>query len=127
MYLICLTKFVDFGVSSGAGEYALALTWALSAVNFINVSINTSCSIARCLTSVQRIRELTHNKEFERDWNDPKAPENWPSEGKITGTKVSIRYRKDMPLVLDNLDYVIEGSQKVGVIGRTGSGKSTMV
>lgn len=127
-FTICFTKFYKFNVSSDPAQYALALTWALSAANFINVSINTLGQISKGLTSVQRVRELTENsKDFEKSWTHPKAPENWPSVGKITGKNVSVSYRAGLPLVLDHLDYTVNGGEKVGVIGRTGSGKSTMV
>ena len=50
----------------------------------------------------------------------------WPDEGKIVFDNISLRYRPDTELVLKNLSFEIEGGQKVGVVGRTGAGKSTV-
>ena len=50
----------------------------------------------------------------------------WPDEGKIVFDNINLRYRPDTELVLKNLSFEIEGGQKVGVVGRTGAGKSTV-
>ena len=51
---------------------------------------------------------------------------NWPQEGKIRFENYSVRYRPTTEVVLKNLNFQIEGNEKVGVVGRTGSGKSTI-
>jgi ATP-binding cassette subfamily C (CFTR/MRP) protein 1 len=53
-------------------------------------------------------------------------PELWPTTGKIMVEKASMRYR-DGPLVLKNLSFTINGGEKIGVVGRTGSGKSSLM
>lgn len=50
----------------------------------------------------------------------------WPNDGNIIFKNYSTRYREDLPLVLKNLNLNIKGGSKVGIVGRTGSGKSTM-
>jgi len=77
--------------------------------------------------SIQRLYEYSNNCQVEKDLYEPKAPQNWPTEGKIEFKGVSVRYREKLPLVLDNINFTIEGKQKVGIVGRTGSGKSTML
>ena len=52
--------------------------------------------------------------------------DNWPQEGKIRFENYSVRYRPTTEIVLKNLNFQIEGNEKVGVVGRTGSGKSTI-
>ena len=47
--------------------------------------------------------------------------------GKIEFRKVSVRYRPDLPKVITNLSFIIKSGEKVGVVGRTGSGKSTIL
>jgi ABC-type multidrug transport system fused ATPase/permease subunit len=47
--------------------------------------------------------------------------------GKIEFKNLSVRYRKDLPKVLNDLNVVIESGMKIGVVGRTGSGKSTIL
>ena len=51
---------------------------------------------------------------------------NWPTKGKIEFINFSVKYRPDTEIVLKNISFVIEGKEKVGIVGRTGSGKSTI-
>ena len=51
---------------------------------------------------------------------------NWPSEGKIEFRDFSVKYRPDTEIVLRNINFSIEGGEKIGIVGRTGSGKSTI-
>jgi ABC-type bacteriocin/lantibiotic exporter with double-glycine peptidase domain len=57
----------------------------------------------------------------------PRHPDaNWPATGAITAKNVKLRYRKDTELVLRGLNLNIKGGEKVGIVGRTGAGKSTL-
>jgi ABC-type multidrug transport system fused ATPase/permease subunit len=58
--------------------------------------------------------------------DDNKQQENWPLSGKIEFLDYSVRYRPEMPIILKNLNFTVNSKEKVGVIGRTGSGKSTI-
>ena len=55
------------------------------------------------------------------------APEFWPKDGRIEFRDVAMRYRAALPLVLDKCSFVVEPGQRVGVVGRTGSGKSSLI
>ena len=57
---------------------------------------------------------------------DP-SPAAWPSEGGISFTNVELRYRPDLPLVLKGLTFEVKPGEKVGIIGRTGAGKTSLV
>ena len=50
----------------------------------------------------------------------------WPDKGKIEFINFSVKYRPNTEIVLKNLNFVIQGKEKVGIVGRTGSGKSTI-
>lgn len=52
--------------------------------------------------------------------------QGWPIKGDIEFRNFSLRYRPDTDLVLKNLSFTIKAGQKVGVVGRTGAGKSTI-
>ena len=51
---------------------------------------------------------------------------NWPSKGQIEFVNFSVKYRPDTEIVLKNISFKIQGNEKVGIVGRTGSGKSTI-
>ena len=52
---------------------------------------------------------------------------SWPQHGKIEFQNISLRYRPELPLVLNRLKLTIEGAEKIGIVGRTGAGKSSML
>ena len=79
------------------------------------------------MVSVVRLYEYIDNNPSEKSFED-KKPEQavWPSKGDYTVDNVSYRYRPELPLVLKNLKFDIQSKEKIGVVGRTGSGKSTL-
>lgn len=81
------------------------------------------------MVSVERIKqycriptEAPHNLPI-----DLTLENRWPSQGEIVFSSVKLRYRPDLPLVLKGLDIRIPPQSKVGVVGRTGAGKSTLM
>lgn len=79
--------------------------------------------------SVERLHELAFNLPQEADYSIPEAapPANWPYSGSIILKHASLRYRPGLPLVLKDLNLSIEGGERIGICGRTGAGKSTIV
>ena len=82
------------------------------------------------MVPVERINEYCH-LETEREWTrqqnqNPHIPIGWPKKGEIEFVRYSVRYRKGLDLVLKNLNLKIEAGEKVGVVGRTGAGKSSL-
>ena len=51
---------------------------------------------------------------------------NWPDKGKIEFINFSVKYRPDTEIVLKNINFLIQGKEKIGIVGRTGSGKSSL-
>lgn len=81
------------------------------------------------MNSVERLCHYANNLEQEAPFvlPDREPPPGWPHNGHIELKKVSLRYREGSPLVLKNLNIVIEATEKIGICGRTGAGKSSMV
>ena len=76
--------------------------------------------------------EQPYKKDANAKLDDParklsEAPSNWPSRGAIEFHRVCARYRKELGLVLDDVSFSVKSGQKVGVCGRTGSGKSSLM
>src|SRR5699024_6845708 len=55
------------------------------------------------------------------------SPEKWPNRAEIFFDAVSLRYSPDGPLVLKKITFSIHSGQKIGIVGRTGAGKSSLV
>lgn len=81
------------------------------------------------MVAVERIREYTTiENEGERTTKvDEELSKSWPSAGSIVFQGVKMRYRPELPLVLKGLNFEIPGGSKVGVVGRTGAGKSSLM
>ncbi|KAL2613213.1 hypothetical protein R1flu_024905 [Riccia fluitans] len=114
--------------SLGPGMAGLALTYAMG-LNAVLGGLLTNTSNAESkLISVERVNQYSNlTSEAPLVIEDHRPPVDWPDEGKIVLDKLQFRYRANAPLVLKGVSCVIEAREKVGVVGRTGSGKSTLV
>ncbi|KAL1216186.1 ABC transporter C family member 14 [Cardamine amara subsp. amara] len=106
----------------------LSLSYGLSLNGVLFWAIYLSCFIENKMVSVERIKQFT-DIPAEAKWEikESRPPPNWPYKGNIRLEDVKVRYRPNTPLVLKGLTIDIKGGEKVGVVGRTGSGKSTLI
>ena len=116
-----------------ASFLALALTYSFQMTTYLKFAVRMIATAEAQMNSVERIKFYIDNIEQEEEGTlmgpDGKpviVPDTWPEEGKIVATDLQMRYR-DGPLVLKGVDYTVNGGEKVGVAGRTGSGKSSMM
>lgn len=95
----------------------------------LSFAMNAYAELENEMNSVERICHYAFDLEQEAAYTIPetKPSPNWPQNGTISFENVSMRYRKELPLVLKNLSIFIEGSEKIGICGRTGAGKSTLM
>uniref|UniRef100_A0ACD5WPT8 Uncharacterized protein n=1 Tax=Avena sativa TaxID=4498 RepID=A0ACD5WPT8_AVESA len=106
----------------------LSLSYGLSLNAVFFYTIWMSCIIENRMVSVERIKQFT-NIPSETEWRikDCLPDANWPTKGDINIIDLKVRYRHNTPLVLKGITISILGGEKVGVVGRTGSGKSTLI
>lgn len=103
----------------------LILTYALSISSALNWLIRSASMLESQLTSYERVQEYIHLPSERSAGTSP--PPGWPQSGEVTLRSVSVRYRADLPLALNGISCSIGAGTRVGIIGRTGSGKSTLV
>jgi len=112
-----------------AGWLALALSYSIEMTGYLKHGVRMIATIEADMNSVERVLYYSENVEAEAPdiipESDPK-PGTWPSAGVIEIENASMRYR-DGPLVLKNIGVKFRGGEKVGVVGRTGSGKSSLM
>lgn len=112
-----------------AGWLGLALSYAIEVTGFLKHGVRMLATIEADMNAVERVLHYTDNVEAEAPdvvpEHDPE-PGQWPSRGEIVISNGSMRYR-DGPLVLKDISLKINGGEKVGVVGRTGSGKSSLM
>lgn len=78
------------------------------------------------MTCVERIKEYA-DVVPERNVDKKEAPKSWPDKGSIKFDNLSLRYAAGEPYVLKNLTFDIKSTEKVGIVGRTGAGKSSII
>lgn len=85
--------------------------------------------VANDLNAAERVLEYANDLEQEapHEIEETKPPANWPSEGKIDFNNVVMSYRPGLPAVLKDLDLHVKPAEKIGVVGRTGAGKSSLM
>ncbi|XP_051908226.1 multidrug resistance-associated protein 4 isoform X2 [Hippocampus zosterae] len=110
-----------------AGSVGLALSYSITLMGMFQWGVRQSAEVENLMTSVERVMEYTE-LESEAPWETKKRPPpGWPSKGLVTFDGVSFSYSADGPRVLDNLKVTFQPKEKVGIVGRTGAGKSSLV
>ncbi|KAL7295968.1 hypothetical protein TKK_0010526 [Trichogramma kaykai] len=117
------------GPNTFAGEVGLIITQVLMLCGMLQRGIRQSAETATQMTSVERILQFT---DLEQEESDEKAltavkPNNWPSEGKIEFKNYNLRYADDADFALRDVNFTIEAGSKIGIVGRTGAGKSSLI
>ncbi|KAM9754739.1 ATP-binding cassette sub-family C member 8 isoform 1-T1 [Menidia menidia] len=109
------------------GLVGLGLTYALMVSNYMNWMVRNLADMEVQLGSVKRINGLlkTEPENYEGLLTVSQVPEGWPRHGEIKIQNLSVRYDATLKPVLKNVNAHVSPSQKVGICGRTGSGKSS--
>ncbi|KAF7814158.1 ABC transporter C family member 8-like [Senna tora] len=123
LLLVLLPKgFVSPGLAGLSLSYALSMT---STQIFLT---RWFCNLSNFIVSVERIKQFIHiPEEPPAVVEDRKPPPSWPSKGRIYLQGLEIRYRPNAPLVLKGITCTFKEGSRVGVVGRTGSGKTTLI
>ncbi|XP_067139263.1 multidrug resistance-associated protein 1-like [Centruroides vittatus] len=110
-----------------SGIVGLNLSYALGVTESFTWLVRMSAELETKIVSVERIDEYSQ-LESEAPWYLPsnKPDKIWPPTGKISFLNYSTRYRKGLDLVLKRINLNVEPQEKVGVVGRTGAGKSSL-
>ncbi|KAL3689443.1 hypothetical protein R1sor_015752 [Riccia sorocarpa] len=129
--LLCLCALVMVILPAGTfepGFAGLVLTYGLTLNIVMVVSVTNQCILANNVISMERVKQYMFNEpEAPAVIQGSRPPENWPSQGTIEINNLQVRYRPNTPLVLRGITCTIDGGQRVGVVGRTGSGKTTLI
>uniref|UniRef100_A0A9L0RE92 ATP binding cassette subfamily C member 8 n=1 Tax=Equus caballus TaxID=9796 RepID=A0A9L0RE92_HORSE len=110
-----------------AGLVGLGLTYALMVSNYLNWMVRNLADMEIQLGAVKRIHGLlkTEAESYEGLLEPSLIPKNWPDQGKIQIQNLSVRYDSSLKPVLKHVNALISPGQKIGICGRTGSGKSS--
>ncbi|CAD7667352.1 unnamed protein product [Nyctereutes procyonoides] len=113
--------------SLSPGLVGLSVSYALQITLTLNWMIRMMSDLESNIVAVERVKEYSKT-ETEAPWvvEGSRPPAGWPLQGEVEFRNYSVRYRPGLELVLKKLSLHVHGGEKVGIVGRTGAGKSSM-
>ncbi|ALC40251.1 CG7627, partial [Drosophila busckii] len=131
IYIGIITLSFFFFPPANGGEVGLAITQAMGMTGMVQWGMRQSAELENTMTAVERVVEyedIEPEGVLEAE-PDKKPPKSWPEQGKIAFEELSLRYFPDPKSenVLKSLNFVINAREKVGIVGRTGAGKSSLI
>ncbi|XP_021375006.1 multidrug resistance-associated protein 1-like [Mizuhopecten yessoensis] len=110
-----------------AGLVGLSITYALNVTQTLNWLVRMTCELETNIVAVERVKEYSETPT-EAAWEieDKKPDPKWPETGKVTFENYGTRYREGLDLVLKGITCEVQPGEKVGIVGRTGAGKSSL-
>uniref|UniRef100_A0A3B3UAQ0 ATP binding cassette subfamily C member 3 n=1 Tax=Poecilia latipinna TaxID=48699 RepID=A0A3B3UAQ0_9TELE len=109
------------------GLVGLSVSYALQVTMSLNWMVRMTSDLENNIVAVERVKEYSETKT-EAPWEveEKKPPPEWPTQGNVEFNEYSVRYREGLDLVLRNITLSVKGGEKIGIVGRTGAGKSSM-
>ncbi|KAK1756041.1 P-loop containing nucleoside triphosphate hydrolase protein [Echria macrotheca] len=129
--ILAAAGFSIISVSSGSGlksgMVGLAMSYALQITTSLNWIVRQTVEVETNIVSVERVLEYARlPSEAPEIVHRNRPPVSWPSRGEVEFMNYSARYREGLDLVLKNVSLDIKSHEKIGVVGRTGAGKSSL-
>ncbi|XP_068628290.1 probable multidrug resistance-associated protein lethal(2)03659 [Battus philenor] len=130
IYIAIVTlSFLVFDQDEYGGNVGLAITQAMGLTGMFQWGMRQSTELENQMTSVERIQEYS-NIESEpplESEQSKKPPPSWPEAGRLEFRRVCLYYAPGEPAVLKDLSFLVMPKEKVGIVGRTGAGKSSLI
>ena len=110
------------GIDASTAGFAISFTLKLTSVMTTCVRLYTNIELD--MNAVDRVLEYSNIKQEEYEGMDP--PAAWPIHGRLEVRDLTVQYASDLPPVLKGVNFSVQGNQRIGIVGRTGAGKSTL-
>ncbi|KAI3460999.1 hypothetical protein Pfo_017662 [Paulownia fortunei] len=129
VFAFCMVLLVSFpGGSIDPSMAGLAVTYGLNMNARLSRWILSFCKLENKIISIERIHQYCRiPSEAPTIIDDLRPPSSWPENGTIELIDLKVRYKESLPVVLHGVSCIFPGGKKIGIVGRTGSGKSTLI
>nr|QUF59447.1 ATP-binding cassette transporter Abcc1-1 [Brachionus angularis] len=113
--------------SISPGLAGLSISFSLNVSLMLRYMVRMTAMLESNLTSIERMKEYSHTPQ-EADWinNNMRPSKDWPNKGTIKFVNYSIKYRDELDYALKSINCEIKSQEKIGIVGRTGAGKSSL-
>ncbi|XP_058820116.1 multidrug resistance-associated protein 1-like [Topomyia yanbarensis] len=109
----------------GAAMVGLSVTYALQISTVLSFLVRMTAEVETNIVAVERLEEYTVLPR-EAEWQKGTVDKSWPAVGKVDFADFQIRYREGLDLVIRGISLSVKGGEKIGIVGRTGAGKSSL-
>ncbi|KAL9621567.1 MAG: hypothetical protein Q9160_003959 [Pyrenula sp. 1 TL-2023] len=110
-----------------SGAAGLSLSYAITFTENVLWTVRLYSMNEQNMNSVERVKEYIDVEQEAADrLAETRPPPNWPSQGAVEFTDYTTSYRKDLDPVLKDVTFKVRAGEKVGIVGRTGAGKSSL-
>ncbi|KAL4888888.1 P-loop containing nucleoside triphosphate hydrolase protein [Aspergillus ambiguus] len=105
----------------------LVLSYILAIAQMLQFTVRQLAEVENDMNATERLHYYGKELEEEAPLHLDPVPASWPETGQITFDNVQMRYREGLPLVLKGLTLDVKGGERIGIVGRTGAGKSSIM
>ncbi|KAG8903945.1 hypothetical protein FRC00_014355, partial [Tulasnella sp. 408] len=130
IFTVAIMAVADVGGVNPA-QIGLVLVYCVSLTQTFSMVTRQSAEVENNMNAVERTVHYTRDDFIEQEpphvIEDKRPPPEWPNNGALQFRDVVMRYRPGLPPVLKGITMEIKGGEKIGVVGRTGAGKSSLM
>ncbi|WWD04597.1 hypothetical protein V865_002668 [Kwoniella europaea PYCC6329] len=109
-----------------AAMAGFALSFAGTICHDLLFVVRRYVQLEQSMVAIERLKEFTDLQREAAEFVEPRPPASWPESGAIAVEKLIIRYAPDLPDVLHSISFTVAPREKIGIVGATGCGKSTL-
>ncbi|CCM00626.1 uncharacterized protein FIBRA_02662 [Fibroporia radiculosa] len=126
LFSASLGAYLVYSGSATASDTGFSLSMAVGFSSYILYAVRMFNEFEVSGNSLERIQQYMEIEQEEKPTENGVPPAYWPASGDLKVEKLSARYSSDGPRVLENVSFEVKSGERVGIVGRTGSGKSSL-
>lgn len=122
---LCVVLRSQLGLSGGV--IGLVLSYMLENLGLIQWAVRQSAEVENFMVSAERVMEYSNLPSEAAEVTATRPPAGWPSKGEISINNMTLKYPKGDEPVLKDISFSVKPGEKIGIVGRTGAGKSSLL